>query len=261
MTVCSLTTRWLAISILDSPWAISRRISVSLEASRAELPACPQELPGCDLPIIDRIRLSLSGTFLGQSLAVVPATLVVADEYTTGLMGTTLLATPRRLAVVAAKAATAVGVVALAATAAVVASFAVAAELLPGRGFTAANGYPPVAPTDPAVLRAGGGTVLYLCLVALIAVGTAFAVRETTASLAVVLSLLYLVPLLGLVIHHPTLAELIAKYAPMPAGTAIQVTIAVEALPIGGWAGQAVLACWSACALIAGCVAFVARDA
>lgn len=86
----------------------------ALQAGRAEVPVCPDEFPGCEPPPVDRTRLSLSGVFFGQSFAVVLATLIMADEYATGLVGATLLASPRPLAVLTAKAVTAVGVVALA---------------------------------------------------------------------------------------------------------------------------------------------------
>jgi len=241
--------------------AVATVALAALQAGRAEPPVCPAEFPGCELPPVDRIRLSLSGVFFGQSLAVVLATLMVADEYATGLMGTTLLACPRRLAVLAAKAVTVVGVVASAGAVAVAASLSAAAALLPRRGFTAGAGYPLIGASDPAVLRAAGGTVLYLCLVALLAMGVAFAVRDTTATLAVALSLIYLLPFIGIASHSQTLADLIERYAPMPAGLAIQNSVAVEALPIGGWAGQAVLACWAGCAIIAGWVVFAVRDA
>jgi ABC-2 type transport system permease protein len=103
--------------------------------------------------------------------------------------------------------------------------------------------------------------VLYPGLVALLAVGVAFLVRDTTAALAIVLSLLYLLPLLGVALHNETLARLIERYAPMPAGLAIQATIGTDSLPIGPWPGQVVLAGWAGCALIAGWVAFAVRDA
>jgi ABC-2 type transport system permease protein len=76
-----------------------------------------------------------------------------------------------------------------------------------------------------------------------------------------VLSLLYLLPFVGAALHNETIARLTARYAPMPAGLAIQTTVGVEALPIGPWAGQAVLAGWAACAVIAGWATFAIRDA
>lgn len=232
-----------------------------LAASRAERPVCPDRFADCALPVVDRIQLSLSGVHFGQLFAVVLATLIVADEYTTGLVGTTLLANPRRLAVATAKAVVAVGAVALAGAAAVATSMVAAGALLPRRGFTADAGYPPVALTDPSLLRAAGGSVLYLGLVALLAVGITFVVRDTTAGLAIVLSLLYLLPFVGAALQNETVARLIERYAPMPAGLAIQSTIAVETLPIGAWAGQAVVAGWAGCAVIAGWATFALRDA
>jgi ABC-2 type transport system permease protein len=232
-----------------------------LAASRAEPPVCPDRFADCALPVVDRIQLSLFGVHFGQLFAVVLATLIVADEYTTGLMGITLLANPRRLAIATAKAVVAVGVVTLVGAAAVTTSVVAAGALLPRRGMTADAGYPPIALTDPSLLRAAGGSVLYLGLVVLLSVGVTFVVRDTTAGLAIVLSLLYLLPLVGAALHNETIAGLIERYAPMPAGLAIQSTIAVETLPIGPWAGQAVLAGWAGCAVLAGWATFALRDA
>lgn len=66
---------------------------------------------------------------------------------------------------------------------------------------------------------------------------------------------------MAIALRNQTLAHLIERYAPMPAGMAIQTTVAAEALPIGGWAGQAVLACWAGCALLTGWTVFALRDA
>jgi ABC-2 type transport system permease protein len=42
---------------------------------------------------------------------------------------------------------------------------------------------------------------------------------------------------------------------------AIQATTNLDALPVGPWRGLGVLAAWTAVALVAGAVAFLARDA
>ncbi|MBX6387880.1 MAG: ABC transporter permease [Frankia sp.] len=232
-----------------------------LSLSRAEAPACPPEFPGCELPVVDVVRLTLSGVYPGQIFAVVLATLTVADEYETGLIVTTLVGSPRRLRVVAGKAIVATGVVGLAGAAAVAASVLAGRLILPGRGFTTAAGYPPLSATDPTVLRAAGGTALYLVLVALLACGVAFTLRDTTASLVTVLGLLFVLPLAGAWLNHETLSEWTQRYAPMPAGLSIQTTVGPADLPISGWAGLGVLALWAAAAVVSGGASVTLRDA
>ncbi len=51
--------------------------------------------------------------------------------------------------------------------------------ILPGHGFTAAHGYPPLSLGDGPVLRAAAGSVLYLALIALLSLGIATIVRDS----------------------------------------------------------------------------------
>jgi ABC-2 type transport system permease protein len=50
---------------------------------------------------------------------------------------------------------------------------------LPGNGFTAKNGAAPLSLGSGLMLRAAGGSVLYLALIALLSVGVATAMRGT----------------------------------------------------------------------------------
>ena len=63
--------------------------------------------------------------------------------------------------------------------------------ILPGHGFTATRGYPPLSLADGPVLRAACGSVLYLALIALLSLGVATAVRDSAVAIGLVLGLLY----------------------------------------------------------------------
>ena len=76
--------------------------------------------------------------------------------------------------------------------------------ILPGHGFTAAHGFPPLSLGDGPVLRAAAGSVLYLALIALLSLGIATAVRDSAAAIGVVLGLLYLFPIVAAVVTDPT---------------------------------------------------------
>jgi ABC-2 type transport system permease protein len=134
--------------------------------------------------------------------------------------------------------------------------------LLPGRGFTPARGFPLVSLGDGAVLRAAAGSVLYLALIGLLALGCAALVRDSAPAIGLVLGLLYLAPIVAAVIAgNPVWARRLDRYAPSTAGLTVQDTTGLRHLAIGPWGGLAVLAAWAAAALLAGGLALRARDA
>ncbi|NKZ09297.1 ABC transporter permease, partial [Actinomadura latina] len=143
----------------------------------------------------------------------------------------------------------------------VLASLAAGRGLLPGNGFTAANGYPPLSPLDGPTARAAAGTVLYLVLVALLALGAGTALREPAAAITAVLALLWIVPVVTRLAGDAHWQDRLGKVSPMPAGLAVQATRNLDRLPIGPWEGLAVLAGHAAAALLAGWIVLAVRDA
>jgi ABC-2 type transport system permease protein len=133
--------------------------------------------------------------------------------------------------------------------------------ILPGHGFTAAHGYPPLSLGDGPVLRAAAGSVLYLALIALLSLGVATAVRDTAVAIGVVLGLLYVFPIITAAVRAPGWHRHLEQIAPMTAGLAIQDTTGLRSLPISPWAGLGVLAAWAAAALLAGGLLIRLRDA
>jgi ABC-2 type transport system permease protein len=93
--------------------------------------------------------------------------------------------------------------------------------------------------------------VIYLVLIALLALGIAAAIRDTAVSIGVVLALLYLFPILAATVHGSWQRHL-EQIGPMTAGMYIQSTTGLSSLPISPWAGLGVLAAWSAGALLIG---------
>ncbi|WP_344138621.1 ABC transporter permease subunit [Luedemannella flava] len=204
--------------------------------------------------MIDAAKTSLTGVLLGQAVVAVLAVVVVAGEYGDGTIRATLTAVPRRGAVLAAKAVTLTGPVLLAGLVAVAGSLAVGRAVLPGRGFA-------LDLTDAATLRAGAGSVLYLALVALLALGVATVVRNAAGGIGIVLGMLYLFPVLTEVVTDPRWERRLRQIAPSTAGQAVQTTLGVDTLPIGPWQGLGVLALWAAGALLAGWLVLRLRDA
>lgn len=198
---------------------------------------------------------------LDQALVAILAVLIISGEYGSGMIRTTLAATPHRVTVLAAKAVTLTGVVTAAGTVAVLGSLLAGRLILPGRGFTAAHGYPALSLADGPTLRAIVGSILYLALIALLSLGIATVVRDAATSIGIVLGLLYLFPILSQVIGDPYWQRLLQQIGPMSAGLAIQTTTDLPSLPLSPWAGLGVVAAWAAAALLAGALLLRLRDA
>jgi ABC-2 type transport system permease protein len=163
--------------------------------------------------------------------------------------------------VLAAKAAIVTAVVLPAGAIAVLGSVLAGRLILPGNGFTAARGYPPLSLADGPVLRAATGSVLYLALIALLSLGAATAVRDSAVAIGIVLGLLYLFPIISTVVTSPHWHRLLEQISPMTAGLAIQATTGLRSLPISPWAGLGVLAAWATAALLTGALLLRLRDA
>ena len=141
----------------------------------------------------------------------------------------------------------------------VLASMLAGRLILPGRGLTPAHGYPPLSLAGPD-LRAAAGSVLYLGLVALLALGVAVAIRDSAVAIGAVLGLLYLFPVIATALD-PDWRRHLEQIGPMSAGLSIQATAGLRSLPLAPWQGLGVLALWAAGALLIGAAALRLRDA
>ncbi len=255
----ALHAEWTKLRTLPgSGWLLLAAITltVALSAAAAAAITCPPA--GCGQ---DPAKVSLTGIQLGQAAVALLAVLTIGGEYSTGMIGVTLAAMPRRPAVLAAKAAILSGVTLAAGTIAVLGCLLAGRRILPGNGFTPAHGYQPLSLGDGPVLRAAAGSVLYLALVALLSLGAATAVRDAAVAIGVVLGLLYLFPIVAQLVPDRHWQRHLKQLGPMTAGLAIQATSNLRGLPIGPWAGLGVLAAWAAAALLTGALLLRLRDA
>ncbi len=209
----------------------------------------------------DPAQASLSGVLVSQAAIAVLAVLLITGEYSSGMIRISLTAVPRRTTMLVAKATVLAAVVLATAAVAVLGSVLASEPLLAGNGFTAKHGFLPFTLGHGPILRAAGGSVLYLALIALLSLGIAAAVRDSGAAVTVVLGLLYVVPILGKVVLSRQWGIRFARYAPANAGLNIQVTRDLRSLPIGPWEGLGVLGLWAAAALLIGWVLLRWRDA
>ena len=249
---------WTKLRTVAGPgWLLLAAAAATVLISAAAATAIHCPATGCSQ---DPTRVSLAGIQAGQVLVAVVAVLVISGEYSTGMIGVTLTAVPRRATMLAAKAAVLTAAVLAAGACGVLGSLLAGGLILPGHGFTAAHGFPPLSLADGPVLRAAAGSVLYLALIALLSLGAAAAVRDSAAAIGVVLALLYLFPVLAHYVDQHWQRHL-QQIAPMTAGLAIQATTGLRGLPISPWAGLGVTAAWTAGALLAGGLLLAFRDA
>jgi ABC-2 type transport system permease protein len=241
-------------------WLLTATVVLTVVISAAATAAvrCPA---GTVCPV-DTAKLSLTGVEFGQAVVVILAVLAISGEYSTGMIRTTLVAMPRRSAVLAAKAVIVGGLVLAAGAIAVGGSLLAGRIILPGHDFTPARGFPLESLADGPTLRAAAGSVLYLALIALLSLGIATVVRDSAVAIGIVLGLLYLSPIIvSVVAGDPVWAHRLERYAPMSAGLTIQDTIGLRGLPISPWGGLGVLAVWAAAAMLAGGLVLRWRDA
>jgi ABC-2 type transport system permease protein len=209
----------------------------------------------------DPAKISLSGVYIGQVLVAICAVTIMSGEYGTGMIRITLTAMPNRLGVLAAKAIVAAGWALVVGVVGVIGSTVVGQLMLPGKGFTPANGYASLALSDGGMLRAASGSVLYVVLIALLSLGIATAVRDSAAGIGVVLGLLFAFPITLVMVSNPHWHRHLEQMAPMSSGLGIQTTIDVHSLPLTPWAGLGVLGLWATGALILGALVLQIRDA
>jgi len=215
----------------------------------------------------DVVQLALFGVLLAQIAAATLGASLITSEFATGLIRTSFTATPRRGAVLAAKAAVLVAATLPVALLAGAAAFLVAQPSLRGAGYVA-PAYPPVSLADVAAVRAVAGTALLLSAYGLLALGIGAIVRHAGATLALTLGLL-----LGSFIAHGLLAPDLRRYvdeiSPL-AGLSVQSTTGrmlgmfgdnSGPLPLGIWGGLAVSFAWAGAALLIGYILMCKRDA
>ena len=259
-----LHAEWTKLRTLASTWwLLAAAVALTITVGAAVAAAVQCRPFGCAAAQTgaDPAKISLAGVDLGQVIVALLAVLAVGGEYGTGMIRVTLAATPRRLTMLAAKAVAVTGWAVAAGAVAMLGSVLAGRLILPGRGLSAANGYVLVSLGNGPDLRAAVGSVLYLALIALLALGVTTAVRDSAAGIGLVLGLLYLFPIVSAVIPDHVLSRHVEQIAPMTAGLYIQATAGLQSLPLTPGQGLGVLALWALGALILGAVVLRLRDA
>jgi ABC-2 type transport system permease protein len=246
------SSAWLALAVVALTVGIGLAIAGVVDVDGCASPT------SCDE---DTVKLSLAGVWAGQTAVAILAVLMATGEYSNRMIDVTLTATPRRLRVYAAKAVIVVLATLVVAALSVTASFVAGRAVITSNGFTAQNGYAELSLSDGPTLRAVVGSVLYLALISILSLGIGAVIRDTGVSVTVVLSLLFVLPIVAGFVSDPQWYERLQRFSPTTAGLAIQSTLGIDDLPIAPWQGLGVLGLYAIAATAAGCAAIVVRDA
>jgi ABC-2 type transport system permease protein len=238
-------TAWLLGALIAANVAVS---AVAVGTARCQPAGCGQ----------DPARISLAGVYLGQAVAALAGVLALGGEYGTGMILVTLTAIPRRGRLLAAKTLVLAGPVLAASALAAGAAMLAGLLVLPGHGFTAAQGFDL---GGGATWRAACCAALYLMLVAVLGLGVTTLVRDSAAAIGIVLGLLYLFPVAAGLVGDAAVQRRLQQAGPMSAGMDGMATVGLRALPLTPWQGLGVVALWAAAALILGGAMLRLRDA
>ena len=193
-----------------------------------------------------------AGFQLSQLTVCVLGVMVIASEYSTGMIRASLLAVPKRTPMLAAKAIVFSALVFVVGELAAFPSFFIGAAIL--------RSHAPVAIDDPGVLRAVIGAGLYVAVLGLFSLAIAAMIRHTAGAIAIVIGfVLVLAPLAQLL--PGSVGKHIHAYLPSEAGHLIgQAHQGVHDL-LSPWQGFGVFCLWTAVLLGAATYLLQHRDA
>lgn len=192
------------------------------------------------------------GMMIAQVCAVIIGVLAVTSEYGTGMIRTTLAATPTRGKVLAAKSLVVGGVMFVTGTATALLGY------LGGNYFLDREGIGMALEGD--VARAMYGSGLFMAGLALFSLATGFIVRHTAAAISIVLGLVFVVGNMVLLIPGE-LGDFITKVMPGNAGGEIATPVSFNPDLMGPWSGFGVFALETAALVAFAWVLLRKRDA
>ncbi|PWI10846.1 ABC transporter permease [Streptomyces sp. NWU339] len=199
----------------------------------------------------DPTFISFAGTSLGQLAMIVFGVLVVSNEYSTGMIRTSLAAVPQRGAFLAGKLGVAT---ALALVVSMVTSFA---AFFLGQAML---GEHKASIGDEGVLRAVIGGGLYMTLIAVFSMGVATMLRSPMLSLGILMPFFFLI---SNILANVDATKKVGRFLPDQAGSRIMqvVTPIGDDTPYGPWGGLGIMALWVVAALVGGYLVLRGRDA
>jgi ABC-2 type transport system permease protein len=201
----------------------------------------------------DAINTGVGGYHLAQLAIGVLGVLVISGEYATGMIRSSLMAVPRRLPVLWAKAGVFAVVTFVLMLAATLVSFVAVQPIVAGHGLDKALG-------DPGALRTVVGTALFLTVLGVLCVGLGGIVRNTAGGIATFVGLLFVLPGISAILPS-SVNDSISPYLPINAGTTIATNTFDNPHHLSHWGGFALFCGYAAIALAGAAVSMLRRDA
>jgi ABC-type transport system involved in multi-copper enzyme maturation permease subunit len=181
----------------------------------------------------DPLNTALVSIALAQLATAIVGVLAITGEHSSGTLRTTLMGTPRRDHVLAAKAAV-VGLGSLVVGILItVPSFLVSQPLLHGHT-------PTVGLTDPGVVRALALSTCYLPIVALIGLAVGTLLRHSAGAIACLIAFVFAVPAVVAMLPHP-ISDPVLQFFPMVIASSSLSSLVHEPHTLSPWTGFGVL--------------------
>ncbi|MFT4123229.1 MAG: ABC transporter permease [Microbacteriaceae bacterium] len=262
----AVRSEWIKLWSVRSTWwclAIAAGLMLGLSLLVAGVSPATSDDTGADTGGLDAaavLSYATVGVGFGQLVFGVLGCLVVTGEYGTGMIRTTLLASPWRARAMLAKGAVLAVVALLVSALTLTASTLVVVGVSQARGIT-------VDLDDGQLWRGLAGACGYLALVGLLSTGIGLIVRVSAGAIATALGVLLVLPIVATLIAALTSAQWLAdaaSFLPSDAGAqlygydyGVGTTTGVD---LSWWAGGLVLAAWAVAAWIAGLLLVRRRD-
>lgn len=250
-----IRSEWTKIrSVASTVWTLSLAVVITIALGMLIAALSKSEFDSMsrgDQLSFDPTFISFAGMSLGQLAMIVFGVLVVSNEYSTGMIRTSLAAVPRRGTFLFIKIAVATG---LCLVVGLVTSFV---AFFLGQAMLGAHR---AEIGDPGVLRAVIGGGLYMTLIAMFSMGVAAMLRSPMLSLGILMPFFFLV---SNILGNVSATEKIGRYLPDQAGSRIMqvVTPIDDDKPYGPWGGLGIMVLWVIAAIVGGYVTIKKRDA
>ncbi|MGW0770972.1 ABC transporter permease [Streptomyces sp. NPDC002676] len=250
-----IRSEWTKIrSVASTVWTLSLAVVVTIALgmlisalSRSQF----DSMPARDRLFFDPTFVSFAGMTLGQLAMIVFGVLVVSNEYSTGMIRTSLAAVPQRGTFLFSKIAVATALALAVGMATSFAAFFLGQAMLgPHQAHIG----------DTGVLRAVVGGGLYMTLIAAFSMGMAAMLRSPMLSLGILMPFFFLI---SNILGNVSATKKIGRYLPDQAGSRIMQVVPRlgDDTPYGPWGGLGIMVLWVIAAIAGGYVLLKRRDA